>query len=103
MTLADLQRTIEAARVVYQTEIAGETRHLVDVDGLTVSVEVPGSYDADAQARRDGWEIALGEEGDRGLAVGRGATLGAACEDLAAQVRARVERVQALLTEVSRG
>ena len=96
MGIEDLARVIELARIVFQVEIDGAARHLVDVDSLSVDVYAPGvrGYDDPEGPTPKTWRVTLGEEDDGGLARGEGATLTDAIEVLARAVEARAAAVR---------
>ena len=96
MTLAELQRVFELARVAFQVQLPGDNTYLIDPDSFAVDVTPPGGQDA-RDEHADTWRILLGEEGDGGLAKGEGATLDEAAEELRAIVEARAATVRALL------
>lgn len=95
--LADLQRTLELARVAYQVKLADDERYLVNNAEFSVEILAPGQWDDSAEAASDGWTIALGEEHDGALARVSGATLAVAADRLRTAVEARAEKVRALL------
>lgn len=94
--IEDFARVIELARIVYQVELDGAARHLIDSNSLRVDVCAPGvqGYDDPEGATPKTWRVTLGEEDDGGLARGEGATLTDAIEVLARAVEARAAAVR---------
>lgn len=103
MTLDDLQRTIEAARLAYQVQVDEELPYLVAPQNITIAILAPGTFDTVADKRLDGWVVAIGEDGDERIARGEGATLDAAAQALCEVVRERTVATSKMLVAAVRG